>query len=200
MCPIMWPKKKAWCRDFFQSGCHPQRFRCLSHLDPYLHNNWLVANSHGVSHLDWRSAGFSLPGQWFQHSTGVSFQITSTLFCTKDFQSFSMPLIQKSVTCTCRQHLGSIIGGTPLIWSTSSIHLASISPSNRWSQPRLFLHSLWILKHRVTGDRNPRGSKIRPIRLITTLLVGFTVAVASNMSSRLNTSWSSDTFQRTPST
>ena len=78
----------------------------LSHSGLYFHN-WLVANSPGVSPFDGRSAGFSLPGQWFERSADTSFRISSTQLWTKCFQSFSMPLIQKRVICESVKHLRS---------------------------------------------------------------------------------------------
>ena len=49
----------------------------FSHPGPFFHI-WLTDSSSGVNSLD---AGFSLPEQWFQYSTGTRLQISFTRFC-----------------------------------------------------------------------------------------------------------------------
>ena len=103
-----WEVSRLWTRQDMALWSHPMR---MSHTGPQV--SWAnrvhtstIGHSVGVSPFDGRSGGFFLLGQWFQHSTGVSFRISSTLSCTKGFQSFPISLIQKSVTCESVKHLG----------------------------------------------------------------------------------------------
>lgn len=57
-----------------------------------------------VRPLEGMSAGLSLPAQCIQCSGFNSFLISETLFCTKGFQLFSTPRIQKSDTVESVKH------------------------------------------------------------------------------------------------
>jgi hypothetical protein len=84
----------------------------LSQSGPCL-QSLLRERSVGLRPLEGMSAGLSLPGQWLQSWGGTNWRISSTLLCTKAFQSLSTPLIQHRATCESVKHLmcsSSILG------------------------------------------------------------------------------------------
>ena len=79
-----------------------------------------------------------------------------------------------------------VLEGNILVRSLVELHLVAesvLSTSPITLHPAAGSHSscIKILKRTVTGERNPSGSCIRPIRLITALLVGSTTVDPSSI-------------------
>ena len=63
-----------------------------------------IYNSRQSIPLESKSAGLSAPGQWFQHSSGTSFLISSTRCWTNGFHSFWLWAIQYQANLESVQH------------------------------------------------------------------------------------------------
>ena len=90
----------------FSCGCEILTEVVISQVSPSVHIRW-PNNFSGVIALEGMSAGLSSLEQWLQFSAETSGHTSFTRFCTNGFQSFPVPLIQKSETCESVKHLSS---------------------------------------------------------------------------------------------